>query len=87
MDIIWKNKDGTEKTITSLAPGELYSVLTYFTREWIFKRSSSNDLMYAEANGIKSQFFEGCRFKASPKANIFYVLISSGNSYMILLKL
>ena len=38
VDIIGKNKDGTEKTITSLAPGELYSVLTYFTREWIFKR-------------------------------------------------
>ena len=57
------------------------TVYTFFTHEWIFKRSSSNDLLYAELNGIKSKFFEGCRFKATFDRNI--VTITSGIAYMI----
>ena len=86
VDIIWKNKEGTEQIMASLAPDSHYSAYTYFTHEWIFRRPSANDLLYAEANGIRSKFFEGCRFKATINQNII-VIISSGNAYMILLKL
>ena len=81
VDIIWKNKEGTEQIFATLAPNSHYTVYTFFTHEWIFKRSSSNDLLYAELNGIKSKFFEGCRFKATFDRNI--VTITSGIAYMI----
>ena len=85
VDIIWKNKEGTEQIMASLAPDSHYSAYTYFTHEWIFKSSSSDNLWYAEANGVKSQFYEGCRSKATFNM-INFVLITSGNSYKVLLK-
>ena len=71
--------------MTTLAPDSKYVAYSYFTHEWIFKSSSSDNLWYAEANGVKSQFYEGCRFKATFNS-INYVFITSGNSYKVLLK-
>ena len=87
VDIIWTDKDGTkELSKTPLAPDGFIHIDTYFTHEFIFKRSSSNDLLYAVANGKKSKRFEGCRFEATLHGNIV-VTITSGIEYMILLKL
>ena len=63
---------------SDLAPNDNSTYGTYFTHEWLFKRSSSKGLLFAKANDVGAQFFEGCRFKAVPNKEIF-VVISSGN--------
>lgn len=63
---------------SNLAPNSTSTYDTYFTHEWLFKRSSSKDLLFANANGVEAQFFEGCRFKVVPNEELF-VIISFGN--------
>merc|ERR1712016_557131 len=80
-----KQRMEARKKMTTLAPDSRYVAYSYFTHEWIFKSYSSNNLWYAEANGVKSQFYEGCRFKATVILMNF-VSITSGNSDKVLLK-
>ena len=79
IDIIWETDTGKNKLMKSkLAPNSRIVFATYSTHQWIFKRSSSNYRLLANANGITEEFFEGCHFKAKPKERII-VTISNGN--------
>ena len=84
IDIIWKTDTGKEKLMKSkLASGAKIVFVTYSTHRWIFKKSSSNDRLLANANGITDEFFEGCHFKANPNERII-VTISNGNLNQVL---
>jgi len=83
IDIIWKTDSGKEKLMKSkLAPGSKIVFGSYSTHRWFFKRSSSNDRLLANANGITEEFFEGCHFKASTKDRLI-VIISDGFKYWL----
>ena len=77
IDVIWKNYPGNENLIMSkLAPGDEIAFATYFTHEWIFKSSFSNNRLLANANGITEDYFEGCHFKVEPKEHITVTLFT-----------
>ena len=68
-----------EQILTSkLAPKSEVMFGTYFSHEWIFKRYWSNDRLFANANGVQAEVFEGCRFKVKPTDRLI-VEISTGN--------
>ena len=67
-----------EKVIKlKIEPKDEYSHEAYFTQNFIFKRSGTGKRLTANANGVTSQVFEGCRFKAE-KYRIILVDISGG---------
>ena len=62
-----------------LNPGNEYSHETYFTQNYLFKRSDTNERLKCSANGITAHVFEGCRFKAT-EGRLIMVNISRGNA-------
>ena len=79
IEIITYDEDGNEKLVTSrLNPGDAETHETHFTQNWLFKRSETRKRLKAYANGVSSETFEGCRFKAT-KGRLLRVNISSGN--------
>ena len=79
IDVIWIDHDGKEKTYKSkLAPASNFTIITFFTHQWIFKDSMSRDSLIAKANGIVDNVFEGCHFKARFNQPIL-VTVSNGN--------
>ena len=63
VDVIWMNNEQEEVVYKSnLAPGEEFAQVTYFEHEWIFKQSGTNNRLFAEAQGMKGETFEGCHF-------------------------
>ena len=79
IDIITYDKDGNEKPVASrLNPGDVDTHETHFTQDWLFKRSDTRQRLKAYANGVSSETFEGCRFKAN-KGRLLRVNISRGN--------
>ena len=79
IDIITYDKDGNERLVTPrLNPGDAYTHEAHFTQDWLFKRSDTRKRLKAYANGVSSESFEGCRFKAN-KGRLLRVNISSGN--------
>ena len=85
IDIIWYNEQGNEQLMESnLPPENERTFLTYFTHQWIFKRSGNKERLKATANGVSAQVFEGCRFMAKPDKRI-QITISEGNKIVILI--
>ena len=79
VDIFWINYKGKEvKYKSCLDQGDKYRQTTYFSHQWIFKDSSDSHSLFANANGMKENIFEGCAFKAEANS-IIHVTITEGN--------
>ena len=79
IDIKTYDREWNEGTLKSkLGPEEEFSHETYFTQNFLFKRSETKDRLKATANGVTSEVFEGCRFGAEP-GRLLFVNIISGN--------
>ena len=79
INVIWITHEGKEKIYKSkLAPASNFSIITYFTHQWIFKDSIARYPLIANANGIVDDVFEGCNFKARFNQPLL-VTVSNGN--------
>ena len=70
IDVLFVNQRGEEITYrANLSPGESSTFETHFTHNWKFKRSgqskSQDAPLFAYANGMKGNQFEGCKFGAN----------------------
>ena len=84
VDVIWINFEHNEVVYSeNLAPGAEYSVKTYFTHEWIFKQSGTNNRLFAESNGVKDKTFEGCHFAADLESEIRVEIVGTGELNLI----
>ena len=78
IDIFWINYENREQLLKSnLTPREELTQITYFTHNWVFKRSSTNESLVAKGNGVQGERFEGCVFGAMD-GEPFRVTIMSG---------
>ena len=84
IDVIWINNQQQEVVYKSdLASGEVYTQLTYFTHEWIFHQSGTNNRILAESNGVYYGTFEGCKFGAETNSQIQVALVAAGELSLI----
>ena len=67
VDIKRYNENWNEELVRSqLNPEQESTYETDFSSKWLFKRSDTAHRLQAGANGVTSQVFDGCRFKAKP---------------------
>ena len=76
VDIFWINFNGDEvRYKKNLLPRSHYSVQTYFTHPWIFRKSMFGDERCpAYSNGKNGWVFEGIAFGAEPESNFFVTI-------------
>ena len=79
VDVFWidseQKKNVFYKTLEQVAQ---YSQITHFTHEWIFERSDTKNRVFARANGVIAETFEGCHFGAKVNSEILVEVISPG---------
>ena len=59
-------KGGLEEVVakSNLASGKEINTSTSFTHEFIFKRAGTENRLFANANGVTKETYEGCDFGA-----------------------
>ena len=79
IDIIKYDERWNQNLIKSrLDPNDEYSHEAYFAQNFLFKRSDTKDRLKASANGVTSEVFEGCRYRADA-GRLILVNILGGN--------
>ena len=79
IDVIWISFKQEEKVYKSnLLPTAKHTRKTYFTHDWIFKQSGTDNRVFASANGVKDETFEGCNFGAEINSEINVQLVEIG---------
>ena len=87
VDVIWINFEQKEQVYVShLQPGSEESQITISTHKLIFKQSCTDNRLYASANGMKEETFEGCSFAAQINTIFRIDIVAEGNFIGVLIK-
>ena len=82
IDVFWM-RGGLEEVVakSNLAPGKEIRTSASFTHEFIFKRAGTENRLFANANGVRKETYEGCDFGAQVNSLNRVEIIETGGFF------